>query len=448
VASLRGGESVEDRVARLAEAARRDPHNVYVSLDVEAAMARARALDRGPREGRLFGLVVSVKDNLAVAGQRMTCGSRVLETYVAPYTATVVERLEREGAVVLGKTNLDEFACGSSGENSAFGPTRNPRDSSRVPGGSSSGAGASVAAGLADLAVGSDTGGSVRCPAAFCGASALKPSYGLVSRHGLADLAMSLESPAPIAASSEGLSLFLDVAAGPDPRDPVTRTAAPARAEGDVARPRFALVREMFVGVDADVERRVREAASRLAPEAVEVSIPALSEALGSYYLLNYAEFASAMQRYDGYRYGARPGPDRGLVETTMGNRAVFGPEVRRRIALGTYVTMKEHRDRWYGLALAARERVRQGFERAFREADLLLAPTMPFAAFRLGERVEDPLSMYAADVLTVAANLAGIPAASTPVRSPGLPVGLQVLGPRGADRRVLSALRTWEAMA
>lgn len=452
VEACRGGDSVEERVAGFAERAGSDPFNAYVTLAPERAIARARGLDRSPRTGKLFGLVVSVKDNIAVRDVRMTCGSRILQDYVAPYDATVVQRLEAEGAVILGKTNLDEFACGSSGERSAFGPTRNPRDPERVPGGSSSGAGASVAAGYCDIAVGSDTGGSVRCPASFCGVTAFKPSYGLVSRHGLADMAMSLEGPAPLSASVEGCALFLDAVCGTDPRDPAT-TATPGRRFRDalsepLPRLRFGVAREMFDSLAPEVERRTRDAAARLAEGALsEVSMPALEHSLAAYYLITYSEFASAMQRFDGYRYGLRA-PDEGLSETTMQNRAALGAEVKRRILLGTYVTMKEYRGKWYSSALAARDAIREGFERAFRQVDLLLAPTMPFPAFKLAERISDPLAMYAADVLTVSANLAGVPAGSVPIPGPGLPVGLQIIGPRGEDARVLRTMAAWEEMA
>lgn len=440
------GDPVE-AVERALEALGADPWNAFLHVDAEGARLRARdvarqALSKAP----LAGLVVSIKDNLARASMPMTCGSRHLAHYRPPYTATCVARLEAAGAVVLGKTNMDEFAAGSSGENSAFGPTRNPRDLERVPGGSSSGAGASVAAGVVPLALGSDTGGSVRAPAAFCGVAALKPTYGLVSRHGLGDLAMSLEGPAPLAADVRGLALMLDAIAGPDPHDAaMARAKSSGRgfAEGlDEAAPdalRVGVPREFFEGVAPDVARLVRAALGRLEAKGatlVEVSLPSLRHALSAYYVLNYAELASAMARYDGVRYG-----------DAEAGRAGFGAEVKRRILLGTFVTSREERRLWYEAALRARAEVARDYARALADVDVLMGPTMPTRAFRLGERAKDPAAMYAADVLTVSANLAGVPAGSVPVRADGLPVGLQVLGRAGEDALVLRAMRAVEAL-
>ena len=437
-------EAIEGALARLGE----DPWNAFLHVDAEGARRASRAA-----AGPLAGLVASVKDNLAVAGMPMTCGSRHLARYVAPYTATVVERLAGAGAVVLGKTNMDEFAAGSSGENSAFGATRNPRDPARVPGGSSSGAGASVAAGACDVALGSDTGGSVRCPASFCGVAAFKPSRGVVSRHGLADLAMSLEAPAPLARDVATLGLAMDAGAGPDPRDATTMGAPPGGGFAEAARaPPDRLVvgvpAEWRDGVAEDVARPVRAAIGRLDAEVVDVSLPSLRHALAAYYVTNYAEFASAMQRLDGVRYG-EPGPlDAPYDESAAAARASFGPEVKRRVLLGTFVTSREERGRWHDAAVRARAEVARDFARAFARCDVLMGPTMPVRAWRLGERVEDPRAMYAADALTVPANLAGVPAGSVPLRVDGLPVGLQVVGPRGGDARVLSAMALVEARA
>lgn len=443
-------EDPPERVAKALERAAADRHHAFLHLDHAGAAARAASV-QGPWAGK----TLSVKDNIAVRGLPLTCGSQVLKDHVATYTATVVERLEAKGLTVLGKTNLDEFGCGSSGERSAFGPTLNPRDPARVPGGSSSGAAASVAAGLADFALGSDTGGSVRCPASFCGVTGFKPSYGLVSRHGLVDMAMGLEGPAPLARDTRGCALLLDAIAGPDPRDPVTLGAPPRPAsyafelEKLQARGlRVGAPRQFLQGLAPEVERAVRGALARFEAEGArvqEVDLPELALGLPAYYLIVYSEFASAMQKFDGYRYGARAAEDRALAATTAANRAGLGDEVKRRILLGTHVTMKEVRGKWYTAALRARDAVGRGFARAFREHDLLLGPTMPFPAFKLGERVADPLAMYAADVLTVSANLAGVPAGSVPIPGPGLPIGLQVLGPRGEDLRVLQGMRLWE---
>ncbi|HEV8360318.1 MAG TPA: amidase family protein [Candidatus Thermoplasmatota archaeon] len=441
-----------ERVAKALDRCGADPHHAFLHLD--AAAPEKAAANPGP----LAGKTLSVKDNVAVAGLPLTCGSAILKDHKAAYTATAVERLVARGLTVVGKTNLDEFGCGSSGERSAFGPTKNPRDPTRVPGGSSSGAGASIAAGLVDFALGSDTGGSVRCPASFCGVTALKPSYGLVSRSGLVDMAMSLEGPAPLARDARGCALMLDAMAGPDPRDPVT-LSGPSKPEGGYAFQleqlpakglRVGVPQQFLEGCAPEVERAVRGAVDRFAAEGAivrDVDLPEARLALPSYYLVCYSEFASAMQKFDGYRYGARAAEDRDLAATTSANRAGLGDEVKRRILLGTHITMKEVKGKWYTAALRARDQLARGFARAFADHDLLLAPTMPFPAFKLGERVGDPLAMYAADVLTVSANLAGLPAGSTPIPTPGLPIGLQVMGPRGADLRVLQGMRLWEKL-
>lgn len=445
------GEDPREAVERALERLGDDPWRAFLHVRADEAREDAR---RVAATAPLRGVVLSVKDNLALAGAPMTCGSRHLERYVAPYTATAVARLQAAGAVVIGKTNMDEFAAGSSGENSAFGATRNPRDPQRVPGGSSSGAGASVAARVSDLALGSDTGGSVRCPAAFCGVAAFKPSRGVVSRHGLADLAMSLESPAPLAEDVDGLAYAMDALAGADPRDVTTRDApathAAALAGAHPEGLRIGVPREFFDGVADDVARPARDALARLSQKGariVEVSLPSVRHALSAYYVLNYAEFASAMARLDGFRYGA-PGPlDATASEAQAAARSLFGAEVKRRILFGTFVTSRERRGEWYDAAVRARAEVRRDFDRALSACDVMMGPTMPMRAFRLGERIADPLAMYAADVLTVSANLAHTPAGSVPLPVDGLPVGLQVIGRAGDDARVLQAMRCVEAL-
>jgi aspartyl-tRNA(Asn)/glutamyl-tRNA(Gln) amidotransferase subunit A len=420
--------SAREAVERALETLGDDPWHAFLHVDAEGARERARRVDPA---APLAGVVASVKDNLAWAGHPMTCGSRHLAGYVAPYSANVVERLERAGAVILGKTNMDEFAAGSSGENSAYGPTLNPRDITRVPGGSSAGAGASLAAGVVDVALGSDTGGSARCPAAFCGVAALKPTYGALSRQGLADLAMSLEGPAPMAKDVATLIRLHEALGGA--RVP----EAPAESL------RIGVPRELFEGLDEDVERPVRVTLARLAAKGarlVDVALPGLPHSLSAYYVLNYAEFASAMARYDGVRYGGTEAGD-------VPGARTFGPEVERRILLGTFVTSREERGRWYEAARKARAQLAREMAQALADVDVLMAPTMPTRAFRLGERADDPRAMYAADVLTVSANLARVPAGSVPLKVDGLPVGLQVLGREGDDARVLAAMRTVEAL-
>ncbi|MHB8584326.1 MAG: amidase family protein [Thermoplasmatota archaeon] len=401
----------------------------------------------------LFGVPFSVKDNLAVAGMPMTCGSRHLEAYHPPYTATVVVRMRRAGAHVIGKTNMDEFGCGSSGETSAFGATRNPADVARVPGGSSSGAAASVAGGAAWVALGSDTGGSIRCPASFCGVVGFKPSYGRVSRYGLADMAMSLESPAPIAADVALCAATLDVISGEDPHDMATIGARPTAAAdavrrvqsgGDRAALRVGVVRSFWEGVEPATRKAVEDAVGRLADagaKVTEVEIPSVSLALPAYYSLCYAEFSSAMQRYDGFLYG-HGGSGGNAAAAAARSRAVFGREVKRRILLGTLVTGAAEAPRWYASARRIRQRLAQEVALALEGRDVLVGPTMPFRAFRLGERLADPLAMYAADILTVVANLARVPAGSVPAKGQGsLPIGIQVIGRDGEDEKVLAAM-------
>lgn len=447
-----------ERVERALERLGADPWNAFLHVDAEGARSAARRADRAEDAGALRGLVVSVKDNLAWKGRPMTCGSRHLERYVAPYSATVVRRLEDAGALLLGKTNMDEFGAGSSGENSAFGPTRNPHDALRVPGGSSSGAAAGVAAGVVDAALGSDTGGSVRCPAAFCGLAALRPSRGIVSRHGLADLAMSLDTPAPLARNVADVARLLDAIAGPDPRDARTRHAAHAApgafsiaaAEGAPEGLRVGVPDAFFDGVEEDVARPVRRALARLEAHGAtlhQVTLPPLRHALSAYYVLNYAELASAMQRFDGLRYGTPPPDGMAPEESAAAARGSLGAEVKRRILLGTFVTSREERGRWYEAAVRTRAEVERGFQDALRDVDVLMGPAMPMRAFRLGERAHDPRAMYAADVLTVAPSLAGTPAGSVPLHVDGMPVGLQVVGPPGADARVLAAMRAVERL-
>lgn len=453
-----GGGAASERAERLLEAIASSKLNAYITVDAEGARRAAAEADRAIAAGTappLAGLAVSVKDNIAVRGLRMTCASRMLESYVAPYDATVTERLRAAGAVILGKANMDEFACGSSGESSAFGPTLNPRDSGRVPGGSSSGSAASVAGGLADLSVGTDTGGSVRCPAAFCGAVGIKPTYGLVSRYGMADMAMSLEGPGVIAPDVYGAALLLSTLAGPDPRDRATVEGGgdlAASATGEAEGLRVGLVSEFVDGVEPPVERAVSEAALRLeraGAELVEVSLPSVRVAVPVYYVVMFSEFTSAMARYDGFRYGFRGGADLdGLVASVSRTRTeALGREVKRRILLGTYVTMQEHRDRWYARALGARESLRREFLDRLGSADVLLGAAMPTLPWRLGELADDPVAMYLMDIMTVSANLAGVCAGVVPVgEHEGLPLAVQLHAAPLGEAALVRAMSAVEA--
>ena len=408
-------------------------------------------------QARLAGVPVAVKDNLATVGLPTTCGSRILEGYRSPYEATVVLRLREEGAIVVGKTNLDEFAMGSSTENSAFGPVRNPRDLSRVPGGSSGGSAAAVAAGIVPCALGSDTGGSVRQPAAFCGVVGVKPTYGRVSRYGLVAFASSLDQVGVLAPTVADAATLLEVVAGHDPRDSTSvDLPVPALSEklGEG-------VEELVVGVPHEyfgeaVEPALR-AQCRAAVDALrargcsirEVSLPNTPYALPAYYVIATAEASSNLARFDGVRFGVRNEDGTTLEEMYERTRTVgFGPEVKRRILLGTYALTAGYYDQYYGRAQRVRSLVAADFDRVFQEGvDVLFTPTSPTVAFRLGERIEDPLQMYLADVFTVTANLAGLPAASVPIGDvAGLPVGGQIIGPWWGEEvlfRVASALES-----
>jgi aspartyl-tRNA(Asn)/glutamyl-tRNA(Gln) amidotransferase subunit A len=383
---------------------------------------------------------VVLKDNIAVAGEPCGCASRILEGYTSPYDSTTAARLREAGAVVVGRANMDEFAMGSSTENSARGPARNPWDPERAPGGSSGGSAALVAAGVVPLALGSDTGGSIRQPAALCGVVGLKPTYGRVSRYGLVAFASSLDQIGPLARTSADAALALGVLAGHDPRD---STSLPdpvpdyvAALSGDCSGLTVGLPREYFVeeGVEPAVLAAVREAVLELEKAGArtrEISLPHTRHAVATYYLVANAEASSNLSRFDGVRYGRRAESDDVGALYRKTRSEGFGPEVKRRILLGTYVLSAGYYDAYYRKAQQVRTLIRRDFEAAFEQCDLIATPTTPEAAFRLGERSGDPLRMYLSDVYTVSASLAGIPGLSTPCGLPGgLPVGLQLLAP------------------
>jgi len=431
-----------------------------VRLD-ERALARAADLDRwhalGKPAGPLFGVPVVLKSNLCLAGAETNCGSRILAGHRPAYTATAVERLLAAGAVPIGLANMDEFAMGSSGENSAFGAARNPWDRTRSPGGSSSGSTAAVAAGLVPLALGSDTGGSVRLPAALCGVSGFKPSYGRVSRFGLVAFGSSLDQIGPLARSVRDLELALEILSGRDERDATTLPEPPILRDRrfTLAGARVGVPEEYFgAGLDERV-RTVTEAAlddlRRAGATLVKIRLPATEVAIPCYYVLATAEASSNLARFDGVRYGLRvpgDGSFQSMVSATRG--AGFGEEVLRRILLGTFVLSHGYREAWYGKAQEVRASLRAELAEAFAGVDLIAGPTSPTPAFPLGERTADPLAMYLSDLLTVPASLAGLPAVSVPaglVREGAteLPVGLQLVGPAGADARVLAAARLFQ---
>ncbi|MCL6595763.1 MAG: Asp-tRNA(Asn)/Glu-tRNA(Gln) amidotransferase subunit GatA [Firmicutes bacterium] len=440
--------------------------HAYLAWDEEALVKAAEEADAAraaARAGPFAGLPTAVKDNLTTVDFPTTCGSRILEGYRPPYDATAVRRLRAAGLALVGKTNMDEFAMGSSTEHSAFGPTRNPLAPDRVPGGSSGGSAAAVAAGMCLWALGSDTGGSVRQPAAYCGVVGIKPTYGRVSRYGLVAFASSLDQVGTLTASVRDGAALLDIVAGHDPMD-ATSAAVPAGgclaaaeeglSQGEAAwrGVRVGLVREALGGgVDGAVAARVEEAARALegaGARLVEVSLPTLDVALSAYYLVATAEASSNLARFDGVRYGLRRQAATAADTHRRSRGAGFGPEVKRRILLGTYALSRGYYDAYYVRAQKARTRVREDLLSALGECDVLVTPTAPDLPFGLGERTADPLAMYAADLLTVPASLAGFPALSVPAgRVDGLPVGMQLMGRPFAEAALVRLGAAWEAM-
>jgi len=411
---------------------------------------------KGAAEGPLAGVPIALKDNLCTLDAPTTCGSRILEKYRAPYEATVVTRLRAAGATIIGKTNLDEFAMGSSTENSAFFVTRNPWDLERVPGGSSGGSAAAVASGQAAAAFGSDTGGSIRQPAALSGVVGFKPTYGRVSRYGLIAFASSLDQVGPLARDVRDAALLMSVIGGHDPLDATSLPGTPPDYEKDLERDpkgmRIGLPKEYFAeGLDPEVRARVMEALRRLESKGaklVEVELPMTRHGIATYYIVAPAEASSNLARYDGVHFGHRTASPANLVDLLSKSRAEgFGPEVRRRIILGTFVLSSDRIDAYYHRAQKVRRLIATDFDKAFQSCDVIAGPTSPTPAFRVGEKASDPLSMYLCDVYTVGANLAGLPGLSLPCgfTSKGLPVGLQIIGRVREELTVLQAGRAVE---
>jgi aspartyl-tRNA(Asn)/glutamyl-tRNA(Gln) amidotransferase subunit A len=425
----------------------------YLFLAEEEALTKANMIDdqlsKGENPGRLAGIPVAIKDVMCTKGMPTTCASKILQNYIPPYNATVVERLEAEGAIVIGKTNMDEFAMGSSTENSAFKITRNPWDKERVPGGSSGGSAAAIAAHEAIGSLGSDTGGSIRQPAALCGVVGLKPTYGRVSRYGLVAFASSLDQIGPITKNVSDAALLMEIISGKDPRDstsvdmPVPRYTE--NLEGTIKGFRVGVPKEYFPeALDGEVKEKINgaiEVLKGLGVDIEEISLVHTEYAIPTYYVLAPAEASSNLARYDGVRYGFRSANYENLSEMYVESRSQgFGPEVKRRIMLGTFVLSSGYYDAYYLKAQKVRSLIMQDFEKAFQKIDLIITPTTPTPAFKIGEKVADPLQMYLSDIFTVTANLAGIAGISIPIglSSNELPIGMQILSPPFAEDKLL----------
>ncbi|MCJ7614465.1 Asp-tRNA(Asn)/Glu-tRNA(Gln) amidotransferase subunit GatA [Candidatus Bathyarchaeota archaeon] len=437
-----------------------DKVNAYVTLVEEEALKKAKEIDRkvseGKPVGRLAGVAIAIKDAICTQGIRTTCSSRMLENFVPPYDADVIERIKREDGVIIGKTNMDEFAMGSSTETSYFGATRNPWDLSTVPGGSSGGSAACIATDEATLSLGTDTGGSIRCPASYCSVVGLKPTYGLVSRYGLIAYANSLEQIGPMAKDVYDCALFLSVIAGHDARDSTSVKEAPKDytefLKDNVEGFKIGVPREFFgEGTSEAVEKQVWNGIHKLEELGAiceETSLPTLEHSLATYYIVAMSEASSNLARFDGLRYGYRVEKDDGDWATvySQDRRIGFGAEVRRRIILGTYALSAGYYSKYYLKALKVRTLIRNNFEKAFEKFDVLIGPTMPFPPFKIGEKIEDPLALYMSDVDTVSANLAGLPAISIPCGfTNGLPIGMQIIAPLLREDLTLQAAYAFE---
>jgi len=429
----------------------------YLTITEEMALEQATAADQRRAAGEdtpLLGVPIALKDIICLSGAPTTAGSKILEGFNPPYNAFVVDRLLEAGAVILGKTNTDEFAMGSSTENSAYVTTRNPWDIERVPGGSSGGSAAAVAAGLAYGALGTDTGGSVRQPASFCGVVGIRPTYGRVSRWGVVAFASSLDQVGSFGRTAADVAAQLSVIAGHDPRDSTSLNIPvpdyEAALTGDIRGLRIGVPREYFVeGIEPDVEAAVRVAIDDLAAlgaEIVEISLPHTQYGLPVYYLIASAEASANLARYDGTRFGPRAkGAD--MIDTVRQTRALFGPEVKRRIMLGAYALSAGYYDEYYGRALKVRTLIKEDFRRVFESVDVIAAPTSPATAFRVGERIDDPLNMYLADIFTLPLNLSASCGLSVPcgLDRQGLPIGLQLIGDTLQEARILNVAHAYE---
>jgi len=435
-------------------------YNLYTAIFKESALEKASKIDgqikSGAEAGPLAGVPLAIKDNMLLRKTPTTCASKILEGYISPYTATAVKKLIDAGAVIMAKTNMDEFAMGSSGETSYYGPTLNPRDPERIPGGSSSGSAASVAAGDVPAALGSDTGGSIRQPSAMCGVVGVKPTYGLVSRYGLVAFASSLDQIGPLAESVEDAALILSVIAGYDPLDSTSLDVEIPdylqEINNGIQGMTIGIPEEyMAEGLSEEIRKRVEDTAKEFEKSGAavkSVSLPRTKYAVSTYYIVAPAEASANLARYDGVKYGYRtPDPADLLEEYTKTRDEGFGAEVKRRIMLGTYALSSGYYEAYYLKAQKVRTLMKNDFDNAFKEVDLILSPTAPDTAFKLGEKTEDPLQMYLSDIYTISCNLAGIPGVSVPAGkdSKGLPIGLQLMGPHLSENKIFKAARQIE---
>jgi len=444
--------SAEEVTASYLEVIGKSKLNGYVAVS-EKAVEQAKEIDSKGHKGPLAGVPIAIKDNISVKGMQNCCGSKILEGYVPPFNAHVIEKLQAAGAVILGKTNMDEFAMGSSTETSHYGPTLNPWDLERVPGGSSGGSAAVVAGGEAPFALGSDTGGSVRCPAAFCGIVGLKPTYGSISRYGVVAYANSLEQVGPLANNVSDIAALMDVIGGYDNRDSTSidrKIAYQEALKDDIKGLKIGIPKEFFgEGINPDVEKAVWDSIHRcedLGASWEEVSMPNIPYALASYYIIAMSEASSNLARFDGTRYGYREKGENWHSMISKTRAEGFGVEAKRRIFLGTYALSAGYHDKYYLKALKVRTLVKQDFDKALSKADVLMAPTMPNPAFKIGEKIEDPLTLYLSDVNTCPINLAGVPSISVPCGfTDGLPIGLQVIGKPFDEASILQAAYAFE---
>jgi len=432
----------------------------YLAVTEKLALGQAEKADKIISSGKDFpllcGVPCAIKDNILVEGQQATAASKILENYVAPYDATIIKKLKEQGAVILGKTNLDEFAMGASTENSALKETRNPHDTTRVPGGSSGGSAAAVAAKEACYALGTDTGGSIRQPASFCGVVGLKPTYGAVSRYGLIAFASSLDQAGPLAKTVEDAKIVFDAISGKDPLDATSVEPKILNLKFEIKNLKIGVPKEYFgKGIDKDVEKIIKDAiekAKTAGAKIVPISLPSTDYALACYYIIAPSEASANLARYDGIKYGLSKPAD-ALLDVYLKSRGVgFGAEVKRRIMIGTYALSSGYYDAYYKKAQEVRELIRQDFKKAFDKVDVIFGPVSPFPAFKIGEKGSDPLSMYLADIYTVSANLAGVPALSIPAGgipsgSGKLPIGLQIIGNYFEENKVLSIAGEMEKM-